>query len=322
MISITRDITARKHAEEELRMAKEEAEASSKAKSEFLAKVSHEIRTPMNAVIGFSCLALKTELTARQRDYLEKIESSAKSLMMIINDILDFAKIEAGKMELEAIDFRLDEVLQGIVGIISVKTEEKGLELISATGSDVPVSLIGDPLRLGQVLLNLANNAVKFTDKGHIAIKVELADRVHDRCLLRFSVTDTGIGIAPEALPKIFTAFAQADASITRRFGGTGLGLPIARYLVEMMGGELTAVSEPGKGSAFAFTVGFAVGAGEARRSHPGTADLTGLKVLVVDDNEAAREILADQLRLLHFEVVAVASGEAALTEVKEADKP
>jgi len=322
VISITRDITARKQAEAELRMAKEEAEASSKAKSEFLANVSHEIRTPLNAVIGFSSLALKTELTARQRDYLEKIEASAKSLLLVINDILDFSKIEAGKMELEAIVFRLDEVLEGIVGITSVKAEEKGLELIRSVGSDVPVALIGDPLRLGQVLLNLTNNAVKFTEQGYIVIKVELAERDQERCRLRFSVTDTGIGIAPEVMPKIFTAFSQADASITRRFGGTGLGLPIAGYLVEIMGGELTAVSEPGQGSTFAFSVEFGLGAAETRWSHPATADLAGLKVLVVDDNEAAREILADQLRLLGFEVAAVASGEAALKEVQETDRP
>ncbi len=329
IISITRDITERKLAEEELKLAKEMAEASSKAKSEFLANVSHEIRTPMNAIMGFSRLALNTQLTEKQQDYLEKIESSARSLLVVINDILDFSKIEAGKLEMESVDFRLNEVMDNITGIVSVKTEEKGIELTSTIGDDVPLSLIGDPLRLGQVLLNLANNAVKFTEHGYITIKVSLINKSADRCTILFSVTDTGIGITEEQRGKLFTAFSQADASITRKFGGTGLGLAISRYLVEMMGGDISVESEPDKGSAFSFTGDFIVASEDNIKSHTAPAEtrtkyqldiisgIAGTRVLLVEDNELNRQVAAEILESAGLIVETADNGQAALDVLK-----
>jgi PAS domain S-box len=303
----------------ELKHAKEAAEAATRAKSEFLANMSHEIRTPMNAIIGFSSLVLKTDLSAKQNDYIEKIETSAKSLLGIINDILDFSKIEAGRLEMESTGFQLDDVMNNIANIVSVSAAKKGIELLSTIADDVPHALIGDPLRLGQVLANLANNAVKFTEAGHILIKAELLTKDEKRCSIKFTVQDTGIGMTEEQLGKLFTAFSQADASVTRKYGGTGLGLTISKRLVEMMNGEIFVESSLGEGSTFTFTAEFTRRPEESARSLFIPVDLAGLRVLVVDDSEPAREILTDQINSFGFETTAVKSGEAAISELKRA---
>ncbi|MHB8125245.1 MAG: PAS domain-containing hybrid sensor histidine kinase/response regulator [Desulfitobacteriaceae bacterium] len=308
----------------ELKLAKEVAEAAASAKSEFLANMSHEIRTPMNAIIGFSGLTLKTNLTTKQYDYLKKIDTSAKSLLGIINDILDFSKIEAGRMEMESIDFRLDDVMNNIVNIISVEAAKKGIELLSTIAEDVPRALIGDPLRLGQVLTNLANNAVKFTEAGHILVKAELLDKDEKLCKIKFSVRDTGIGMTQEHLDKLFTAFSQADTSVTRKYGGTGLGLTISKRLVELMNGEISVESSSGKGSIFCFTAGFDRQPEEREYCLLTPPDLAGIKVLIVDDNEPAREVLTEQIKSFGLESISVESGEKAILELKRAaaDKP
>ena len=303
----------------ELKQAKEEAEAATSAKSEFLANMSHEIRTPMNAIIGFSGLALKTDLTAKQRDYLTKIDTSAKSLLGIINDILDFSKIEAGKLEMEAIAFRLDEVMNNIANMVSIKAAEKGVELLQSIAEDVPFALVGDPLRLGQVLINLANNAVKFTEKGHILIKAELVNKDDARCRIKFMVKDTGIGMTDLQIGKLFTAFSQADTSVTRKYGGTGLGLTISQRLVEMMKGEIMVESEAGIGSTFSFAAEFVCQSNIKVRHLVRPSNLAGLKVLVVDDSELAREVLVEQMLSFGIETVAVDSGDAAFRELERA---
>lgn len=308
----------------EFKLAKEVAESTTSANSEFLANVSHEIRTPMNAIIGFSGLALKTNLTTKQYDYLKKIDTSAKSLLGIINGILDFSKIEAGRMEMELIDFRLDDVMNSIVNIISVDVARKGIELLSTIAEDVPRALIGDPLRLGQVLTNLANNAVKFTEAGHIVIKVELLEKDEKLCKIKFSVSDTGIGMIRGQISKLFTAFSQADVSVTRKYGGTGLGLTISKCLVELMNGEISAESVSGKGSIFSFTAGFARQPVEREYSLLAPTDLAEIKVLIVDDNEPSRDVLAEQIKSFGLKAVSVESGEKAILELKRAakDKP
>ena len=318
LVVVFEDITLELQALEQMRNARLMAEGAARMKSEFLANMSHEIRTPMNAIIGMSYLALKTELTPRQRDYLRKIQGSSQHLLGIINDILDLSKIEAGKMTVESISFELDRVLENVTGLIAERVAAKGLELILDIAADVPGNLVGDPLRVGQILINYANNAMKFTEKGEISIHVSVVEKSAEDVLLHFSVKDTGIGIVEEHRARLFQNFEQADASTTRKYGGTGLGLAISKQLAGLMGGEVGVTSEYGKGATFWFTARLGLGMAQVLMPEP---DLRGRRVLVVDDNLHAREILCEMLRSMTFIVSSAASGSEAITEVTRAAK-
>lgn len=313
------DISEQKEAEEATLKAKIAAEEANEQKSTFLANMSHEIRTPMNAIIGMSYLALQGELDSKQKNYIQKVNKAGENLLGIINDILDFSKAEAGKTILEKTGFNLEEVLENVASLISLKVESKGIELLFKVNNDVPNRLIGDALRLSQILTNLANNAVKFTESGEILIQVKKLSQTKDYVELEFSVKDSGIGISKEQLLNIFDSFSQADGSTTRKYGGTGLGLAISKRFVELMGGKLSVDSEIGKGSSFNFSIKLEIQSTVHDASVFNVYQLTGLRALVVDDNSSAREILEAMLNTLNIEVSFAHNGIEALEAVDSA---
>ena len=314
------DITDLKRIHTQLSKAKEKADESTRAKSDFLANMSHEIRTPMNAIIGMSYLALQTELNDKQRNYVEKVNRSAESLLGIINDILDFSKIDADKLEIEKTPFCLEELFDNLASLLGLKAEEKGLELMFDLPATLPSALIGDPLRLTQVLTNLGNNALKFTEQGEVIIRACDIEQDGEKVKLHFSIRDTGVGLTAEQQQKLFHSFSQADSSTTRKYGGTGLGLVISKKLIELMEGEIWLESEPGVGSNFQFTICLEKQQGEPCMSHLSASDLAGERVLVVDDNQSSREITRSMLASFGLRIDQASSGQSALTLLEQAN--
>ncbi len=312
--------------------ARSHAEAASLIKDAFLANMSHELRTPMNAVIGLSYLCLQTDMSDKQRDYLQKINGSAKSLLGILNDILDVSKIEAGKMEMDRIPFELEDVMGSLATIVGVRSQEKHLQFVVETAPNVPPSLVGDPLRLGQVLINLAGNAIKFTEKGEVLVRVELEKESDDQVTLRFTIKDTGIGMSKKEIDNLFRPFTQADSSITRRFGGTGLGLTISKRLVEMMGGGIRVESVPGSGSKFTFTANFhkveksgwdSLASGKfriagAQFNQVLVSQFRGARMLLVEDDEINQQVAREMLESYGIQVTLAVNGEEAMARLKE----
>jgi len=300
-----------------LAAARDEAQAANQAKSLFLASMSHEIRTPMNAIIGLTQLVLGMQLTDQQRDYLSKVQTSSKAMLSLLNDILDYSKIEAGKISLEEEEFSLEETIENVGNLFSVRAEEAGLELFYEIDENIPQRLVGDALRLTQVLNNLVGNAIKFTAKGEIVIRAEVDARDDTHALLRFSVQDTGIGLTEQQASRLFQSFEQADASITRKYGGTGLGLAICKRLVQLMGGDISVTSAPGQGSTFRFTARFTRAQGIADRHD--LHSIRGMRTLVVDDQPTGRLLLQQLLQQWRFQVGTAAFLDDAVEKLRRA---